>query len=727
MASTLNNLAALYLQQQRSADAEPLLGRSLAIREAVLPASHPDISASLSSLAAFHYQNHDWVTAVSYARRATSIMIERARRATNSGVVGPADAARREVAYRPQGDPFAVLMLAVWPLAEQQPDRRALSEETFIAAQWMEQNVAGAALTQMANRFAKGEGDLSRLVREQQNLSMQWQQLDRQIVAARTLPLELRNAEAEAIFASRLADVDKRLVILNDRLAKDFPEHAALAAPSPLSFGATQGQLRPNEVLVQFTFALKESFAWVITSRGARWERLGDTPAEIRTKVQTLRCGLDREGEWEWSQSKGRWLARRHECAPLRPEGFSADELPPFDLAVAHELYRDLFGQIETDIKGKKLIIVPSGPLTSLPFHVLVTQDTNSAIPQDPAEYREVAWLVNSHAITVLPSVASLKALRALAKISSAPNGYIAFGNPLLEGKPDSSNDARRAREARQKQRCAEVEQVRAIGGVIAERGLRTSLGGLFRGDVADIEAIRQVSPLPETADEICAVARDLSVPSSEIYLGARATERQLKVLSAEGKLAKARIVHFATHGVLSSESEAILKAKAEPGLILTPPSSGTEGKDLEVDDGLLTASEIAQLELNADWLVLSACNTAAGEHQNTDALSGLVRAFLYAGTRAMLVSHWYVDSASAVRLTTRTFTELKATPEIGRAEALRRSMVALMTDQTENNSGHPAFWAPFVVVGDGETEHGVPSPLSQPVRVRDGIVRPRQ
>jgi CHAT domain-containing protein len=152
---------------------------------------------------------------------------------------------------------------------------------------------------------------------------------------------------------------------------------------------------------------------------------------------------------------------------------------------------------------------------------------------------------------------------------------------------------------------------------------------------------------------------------------------------------------------LLSGESEAILKTKAEPALILTPPNDGTPDAALAEDDGLLTASEVAQLELDADWVVLSACNTAAGETGDAEALSGLARAFFYAKARALLVSHWPVSSDAAVKLTTKAFAELKAHPEIGRAEALRRSMVELIKHGSAEFA-HPAIWAPFVLVGEG-------------------------
>jgi CHAT domain-containing protein len=146
-------------------------------------------------------------------------------------------------------------------------------------------------------------------------------------------------------------------------------------------------------------------------------------------------------------------------------------------------------------------------------------------------------------------------------------------------------------------------------------------------------------------------------------------------------------ILHFATHGALSGQVE----GSAKPGLILTPPpKSTTDAKALERDDGFLTASEIATLKLDADWVILSACNAAGPQGQGAEALSGMGRAFFYAGTRALLVSHWEVGSEAAIKLATRAFAELKAHPDIGQAEAMRRSMAALI--QTGGPAAHPAF-----------------------------------
>jgi CHAT domain-containing protein len=134
---------------------------------------------------------------------------------------------------------------------------------------------------------------------------------------------------------------------------------------------------------------------------------------------------------------------------------------------------------------------------------------------------------------------------------------------------------------------------------------------------------------------------------------------------------------------------------RAEPALVLTPPQAASEE-----DDGLLTASEVAGLKLDADWVVLSACNTAGGDEAGAEALSGLARAFFYAGARALLVSHWAVDSEATVKLVTRAFEELSRNPKLGRAQAMRRSMSALIDGG--GHEAHPAYWAPFVVVGEG-------------------------
>jgi CHAT domain-containing protein len=351
----------------------------------------------------------------------------------------------------------------------------------------------------------------------------------------------------------------------------------------------------------------------------------------------------------------------------------------PFNLELAHELYEKLLGPVADLLRSKqRLIVVPSGTLTSLPFHVLVTEKPLTPVPSHYAGYRDPAWLMKRQAVAVLPSVSSLKALRVLAKHSRADKPFVGFGDPVFSS-------------------AARPKRVASIRG----------FASYFKGRLADREALGLLDPLPETAVELKAIASTLGVPESEIYVRERATETIVKGMNLD----RYRIVQFATHGLVAGD----LKGLAEPALALTVPPEATD-----LDDGLLTAGEVAQLKLNADWVILSACNTAAGDKPGAEALSGLARAFFYAGARALLVSHWPVETDAAVKLTTRTLAELKANPGLGRAEALRRSMLTLMNDRDIRNA-HPAVWGPFMVVGEGGAEQDRLSPPGRRAATSDG------
>jgi CHAT domain-containing protein len=311
--------------------------------------------------------------------------------------------------------------------------------------------------------------------------------------------------------------------------------------------------------------------------------------------------------------------------------------------------------------------------------------------PRATAGHR--AWsFAKRHALTVLPSVASLRALRQFAKSSKATQPYIGFGNPLLDG------DQRHPQYGGYfKQQAALARVHQSCEGVgdksVALHRLRRSVEPVsMRGGLADLSQLTAQAPLPETTRELCDVAAVLRADHKDVRLGARATERDIKSLSASGALADYQVVHFATHGTLAGQ----LSRTAESGLILTPPNEQTEE-----DDGYLSASEIAALKLDADWVILSACNTAAGQAQNAEALSGLARAFIYAQARALLVSHWAVDSDATVKLITSAMREIARDRSAGRAEVLRRSMLA-MIDKGDPHESHPAFWSPFIVVGEG-------------------------
>ena len=325
----------------------------------------------------------------------------------------------------------------------------------------------------------------------------------------------------------------------------------------------------------------------------------------------------------------------------------------------------------------RSLLVVPWGALTALPFHLLVTEKPAAAIPDKFEGYRDAAWLLKRHAVSVLPSVASLKTLRVYARKEQGTKPMTGFGDPQFSPSQEGAGDKRGA---------AKPGAVKS-----AARGVtNAAYTDFWQGAGVDRARLAQALPqLPDTADELNAVAKDLGVSASDIHLGQDASETTVK----RAPLADYSIVYFATHGLVAGD----VKGVAEPSLVLSIPKQPSE-----LDDGLLTSSEVAQLKLNADWVVLSACNTIAGDKPGAEALSGLARSFFYAGARALLVSHWAVDSEAATRLATSTFERLKADPKLGRAEALRQAMLAYLGDASSPRNAYPALWAPFALIGEG-------------------------
>jgi CHAT domain-containing protein len=311
--------------------------------------------------------------------------------------------------------------------------------------------------------------------------------------------------------------------------------------------------------------------------------------------------------------------------------------------------------------------VITDDALNLIPLSVLLTReprkDVRTGGVSEP-KLSNAAWLIRKYSISVLPSVSSLTALRKTTKSTQATSPFVGFGDPLFSDHP-------------------------TLGGITTKRSLRQiNALRLFRGDVADVETLRSVPSLPETDDELKSIAHSLGATTESLFLRESATEKNVRSIP----LTAYRVIAFATHGVVSGELNGI----AEPGLLLTPPKSASEE-----DDGILTASEVATLKLDADWVLLSACNTASSDgRQGAEGFSGLGKAFSYAGARSLVVSHWSVPSDSTAALTTRMF-QTYSKSNLSKSEAHRQAMLSLIEGDGGKYS-HPTFWAPFVIMGDG-------------------------
>ncbi len=575
VARSLNNLADLYERLGRYADAEPLYQRAAAIREAALGPDHPDLVISLNNLASI-YQTE--------GRNADALPI-----------------VERMIAGGHAQPRVALPVLLAAQRQRSLPAPKAL-DDALDVVQRGSQSSAASAVNKLAVRLAAGSDRLAELVRRDQDLAAEAERLDKAIIAAVSREKSKRDAAAEQRSRDRLAAISAERATLQKTFAAEFPDYAALSNPPPLKAAEIQALLSGNEALVLFSVADKESYVFALTRDNFDWKPLPLGAEALSQKIAAFRRGLDVDKASDASGKSGL-----------------------FDLAQAHELYTALLGPVEALVKDKRsLLVAPSGALTALPFHLLVTEKPSAAIPETLAGYRDAAWLLKRQAVSVLPSVASLKALRIFARNDQGIKPMTGFGDPLFNPSQDGSGDNRAAKKAAVKS---------------ASRALVTSAyTDFWQGAGVDRTKLAQALPqLPDTADELNVVAKDLGAAAVDIHLGSDASETTVK----RAPLADYSIVYFATHGLVAGD----VKGLGEPSLALSMPREPSE-----LDDGLLTSSEVAQLKLNADWVVLSACNTIAGDKPGAEALSGLARAFFYAGARALLVSHWAVDSEAATR-----------------------------------------------------------------------------
>ncbi|HYM01826.1 MAG TPA: CHAT domain-containing tetratricopeptide repeat protein [Stellaceae bacterium] len=525
--------------------------------------------------------------------------------------------------------------------AARDPAQRAsLEEDIFRTAQLLGGGVAAQTVARTSARLAARDPTASVVLREVQDIERKRDGARLELAAETAKPDTERSGRREAELASDVKTASAAADTMMRQFLDQFPSYARLLEPGAVALGDLRNSLLKGEALLSFVVGHGQSYALLVQPGEFTVRPIKIDDAQLAADVSELRQAFE-------------------------PRGAA---LPPFDLRASYGLYQKLLGPLADRLtETSHLVVVASGPLASLPLGLLVERPP---APGTDHDYAKAAWLARRIAISEVPSVQAFLALRTAAALPLAPARFLGFGDPAFAGRQSSTIAAGR-------------KDASALG----------EMASRCRDDrPASAQLLRALPPLPDTATEVRTVGRLLGADPAAIRLGAEATEAAFRGAHPE----RYRVLYFATHGLLPGE----LQCQTEPALVLSPPTAPAVTK---AEDGLLEASEIAALKLDADLVVLSACNTAApGGRFGGEALSGLAEAFFYAGARTLLASHWQVPSGATTKLMTDVFERVGPDLSHGVADSLRRAQLDLLDKPA---TGHPFFWAAFTVIGDG-AEH---------------------
>lgn len=740
--ATMSNLGLMFLDQDRFADAEPLFRRVLAIDQKVLGAMHPGTGAAANNLGLMLWSQGRYAEAEPLFRRALAITDKTVGEddlasATGSNNLGTllsyqgryaeaeplfvhaslltlkflgaqnpttdavlenyalnaqylgkfADASRHyrlACAWRAAGrardqngdalltarklanDCSTQLALSLWGWSTQgggeaAGDRpEALMLEAFTASQRAVQSAGSEAMSRAAALAAAVSAGVGPQAQAYEAALRERDELDAQFAKAANGSTELR-AALTAARALALSNSD----LLASELKTKAPRYWEYRAPKLVGVAALQSRagadatlLRDDEALIVFlaVSGKEKGMVFAVTKEHVSWARMGLTGEDLTLAVTRLRSQIDPEAYG---------LQQAATAARGRPGAF--------DRQAAYALYQQLLGDasIQAIIKDKPtLLFVPSGPLTSLPPGLLVTSPPAGGRSQDadPGALRATAWLLRSKAVALLPAVSSLRTLRGV-----LPAQRVATPDPLLAfADPDFTRPAAPPRSANS----------------TAARGVNRGFKTYFRDGLPLAEALDAVPSLPGTRVEGEALQRVLEARPGNLLMGRDASKAQLMARNGDGRLAGVRVLEFATHGLVAGDASDL----AEPALVL---AAGERPQD-----ELLLASEAATLKINAEWVLLSACNTASPDAPEAQGLSGLSRAFFYAGARSLLVSHWRVrDDVAPVLIPAMLLAERRQ-PALSHAQSLRQASLEILDDPGIEGA-EPSAWAAFTLIGE--------------------------
>jgi len=542
------------------------------------------------------------------------------------------------------------------------------SSEIFKLCQVINYSIVQSALGASGARAAAVDPILADLVRKEQDALKQIDALHGTLSNAIAAPPDQQNPDALKDLMNTIDTLSNARVILLDEIKIRFPKYSDFTDPQPVRFSAAQKLLHPGEALIVLYPSAAGTYGWAIPYKGKiRFAVLLINKETLQEIITPLREALD-------SESK------------------TFGDIPEFDLARAFKLYNNLLKPIEDGWKDSRdLIIVAPGPLAQLPFSVLPTISVKLR-PEKYGlfeNYRKIPWLIRKVSITRQPSVFSFVTLRELPEGDPDRKALAAFGDPIF-------NRAQLA--LTENGKSEPILDFASEKNRLHIRGIRITEEGNLDSTQILSSKLDSLNRLPDTAEEIRSIAETLGAdPTKDIFLGKFASEKKVKSID----LTNRQVIAFASHALVPGDLDGL----DQPAIALSAPSVTGDN-----EDGLLTMGEVLKLKLNADWVILSACNTGAASGAGAEAVSGLGRAFFYAGTRTILVSMWPVETSSARKLTTGLFRYQMGDKRLSRARAFRKSMLDLIdgpglkddaTGKIVASYAHPLFWAPFIVVGE--------------------------
>ena len=657
LADTLTSLGYLYGQTKNFSAAERYFDQAVRIRETALGPTHPDVASSLLDLARAKHAQGQFSTARPLYERARGII--QSQLGLNPGLPDEALGLIWKKDLKGLQD-YALLLATMAGNLDSGPEQRSAIADGFVISQQARGWLMQAAIARVLAQQAVGDPSVAALAKRVDALNRKRQGLWTRLNELYGLTDAQRPAEELTLAKQQLSEVQEELNLSRAELQATAPRYAEVAQPDALNIQEVQRLLRHGEALVSFYALADRIQIWlVLPDQKVRYYESIIPRDELISLVDQVRASLR-----------------------LEERLTSTGQVPvAFDVESATKLYELLLGPFSSQLHGiDNLLLAPDEALLPLPFAALITERSGKTFanlselyqqqripsPQELASYASLPWLAKRYQLTILPATSALKLIRqARAPRQKAGEAFLGFGDPVLHGRAKLRG-----------------------GAMVASRGT----------DV-DVASLHELGRLPGTKEELLVVASVLGVKAeTNLFLGERATEPEVRRLNENGRLGQARVIAFATHGLLANRVYGV----TQPSLVLTPPDVPTDE-----NDGLLSMEDVVALKLpNTEWVILSACNTA-GDNGSGESLSGLARAFFFAGAKALLVSQWSVDDQATKVLMGEIFRRYGAITAMEPAKALQEGMLALLhratTSADQQYLAHPYAWAPFMLVGDGQ------------------------